>query len=92
VQLQGAALCCGAFPGLGGSDRLELPPLNAVVLDFPQSHLDPAHDVAGMLGQEGACHTHTHTHMAALHMQYMQYEQYSVSVTSAGLLPDTCSM
>jgi hypothetical protein len=52
VQLQGAELCCGNFPGLGGSDKLPLPPLNAVVLDFPQSHLDPAHDVAGMLGQE----------------------------------------
>jgi hypothetical protein len=52
VSLQGAALCCGNFPGLGGNDRLALPPLNAVVLDFPQSHLDPAHDVAGMLGQE----------------------------------------
>lgn len=52
VQLQGAELCCGDFPGLGGSDKLPLPPLNAVVLDFPQSHLDPAHDVAGMLGQE----------------------------------------
>jgi hypothetical protein len=52
VQLQGAALCCGAFPGLGGADRLALPPLNAVVLDFPQSHLDTQHDVVGMLGQE----------------------------------------
>lgn len=52
VQLQGAALCCGNFPGLGGEGRLPLPPLNAVVLDFPQSHLDPQHDVAGMLGQE----------------------------------------
>lgn len=52
VQLQGAALCCGDFPGLGGSNQLPLPPLNAVVLDFPQSHLDPQHDVAGMLGQE----------------------------------------
>lgn len=52
VELQGAELCCGNFPGLGGSDKLPLPPLNAVVLDFPQSHLDPAHDVAGMLGQE----------------------------------------
>lgn len=52
VQLQGAALCCGNFPGLGGDDRLALPPLNAVVLDFPQSHLDPQHNVAGMLGQE----------------------------------------
>jgi len=52
VQLHGAALCCGDFPGLGGSNQLPLPPLNAVVLDFPQSHLDPQHDVAGMLGQE----------------------------------------
>eukprot|EP00882_Tetradesmus_deserticola_P001300 GHRQ01001405.1.p1 GENE.GHRQ01001405.1~~GHRQ01001405.1.p1 ORF type:complete len:396 (+),score=134.85 GHRQ01001405.1:46-1233(+) len=53
VQLRGASLCCGDFPGLRGASELPLPPMNAVVLDFPQAHLDPQHDpVAGMLGME----------------------------------------
>ncbi|KAF6250944.1 hypothetical protein COO60DRAFT_1298685 [Scenedesmus sp. NREL 46B-D3] len=53
VQLRGASLCCGAFPGLRGAAELPLPPMNAVVLDFPQAHLDPrAPPVEGMLGME----------------------------------------
>uniref|UniRef100_A0A383VMM9 Peptidase A2 domain-containing protein n=1 Tax=Tetradesmus obliquus TaxID=3088 RepID=A0A383VMM9_TETOB len=54
VQLKGASLCCGDLPGLRGSAaELPLPPMNAVVLDFPQAHLDPEHDpVEGMLGME----------------------------------------
>ncbi|KAL4421485.1 hypothetical protein ABPG75_010776 [Micractinium tetrahymenae] len=38
---------------LAGADGLPLPPLTAVVTDFIQEHMDPAHDpVEGMLGQE----------------------------------------
>jgi len=33
-------------------DEFPLPRLNAVVVDFPQEHLDPSHDVVGMLGME----------------------------------------
>lgn len=52
VQLEGAALCCGKF-AKEGARELPLPPLYAVVTDFPQEHLDPQHDpVEGMLGME----------------------------------------
>ena len=51
VPLEGAALCCGDFPG--EKRELPLPTLTAVVTDFPQEHIDPAHDpVEGMLGME----------------------------------------
>jgi len=50
VKLSGASLCCGSF---ASGNELQLPTLNAVVIDFPQEHLDPAHDpVEGMLGME----------------------------------------
>ena len=50
IELLGAALCCGEIQG--GSE-LPLPPLHAVITDFPQEHIDPAHDpVEGMLGME----------------------------------------
>eukprot|EP00978_Attheya_sp_CCMP212_P008495 scaffold19934_cov50-Attheya_sp.AAC.3 len=51
VELEGASLCCGKFPK-SNADALNLPLLHAVVTDFPQEHLDPAHDVEGMLGME----------------------------------------
>lgn len=36
-----------------GADGIDLPPLNAVVTDFVQEHMDPEHDpVEGMLGME----------------------------------------
>ena len=43
---------------LVGAEDLELPSLSAVVTDFLQQHMDPAHDpVEGMLGMvRGACH------------------------------------
>merc|ERR1712232_332050 len=62
VPLKGASLCCGKFRNNnnnnGGSSQqqqptteLPLPTLSAVVTDFPQEHIDPAHDpVEGMLG------------------------------------------
>jgi len=51
VKLSGASLCCGSFAS--GNSELPLPPLYAVVSDFPQEHLDPNHDpVEGMLGME----------------------------------------
>ncbi len=49
VELDGAALCCGKF---GKHSELKLPKLHAVITDFPQEHLDPTHDVEGMLGME----------------------------------------
>lgn len=50
VELDGVSLCCGEF---GASKKeLILPPLHAVVTDFPQEHIDPGHDVEGMLGME----------------------------------------
>lgn len=50
VDLRGASLCCGDFAN--GMD-LDLPNLHAVITDFPQEHIDPAHDpVEGMLGME----------------------------------------
>ena len=51
VPLKGAALCC-AQDGSGDS-LFTLPTLTAVITDFPQEHIDPAHDpVEGMLGME----------------------------------------
>lgn len=50
VPLKGASVCCGKFPET--EDELKLPELTAVVTDFPQEHIDPAHDVEGMLGME----------------------------------------
>jgi hypothetical protein len=38
---------------LVGAEGIDLPPLNAVVTDFVQEHMDPEHDpVEGMLGME----------------------------------------
>eukprot|EP00854_Cymbomonas_tetramitiformis_P020141 gene20141-24109_t len=55
VALSGATLCGGDFTRMDGSkaDELDLPELRAFVTDFPQEHMDPAHDpVEGMLGME----------------------------------------
>ena len=49
IDLEGASLCCGKFSTEGG---LALPGLHAVITDFPQEHVDPAHDVSGMLGMK----------------------------------------
>lgn len=49
VDLDGAALCCGSF---GNDSELKLPKLHAVITDFPQEHIDPKHNVEGMLGME----------------------------------------
>ena len=49
IELDGVSLCCGEF---AGKDELNLPPLHAVVTDFPQEHIDPKHNVEGMLGME----------------------------------------
>ena len=52
IELDGVELCCGKFPTNDGG-TLPLPPLNAVITDFPQEHIDPAHDpVEGMVGME----------------------------------------
>jgi len=51
VELKAASLCCGDFRD--GTSLLPLAsPLRAVVTDFPQEHIDPNHDVEGMLGME----------------------------------------
>jgi hypothetical protein len=50
IELKNSSLCCGKF--LNGSSSLPLPPLHAVVTDFPQEHIDPMHDVQGMIGME----------------------------------------
>jgi hypothetical protein len=48
VELDGAAI-----PGGGTlSSDLALPRLTAAITPFPQEHIDPAHDVEGMLGME----------------------------------------
>lgn len=49
VDLEGASLCCGKFAKDSG---LKLPKLHAVITDFPQEHIDPNHDVEGMIGME----------------------------------------
>ena len=49
VDLDDAALCCGKF---ANDSELKLPKLHAVITDFPQEHIDPNHDVEGMLGME----------------------------------------
>jgi hypothetical protein len=50
VDLDGASLCCGDF---AKDSELDLPKLHAIITDFPQEHIDPAHDpVEGMLGME----------------------------------------
>ncbi len=52
VSLADASLCCGNFAN-SAANELPLPQLNAVITDFPQEHIDPAHDpVEGMLGME----------------------------------------
>jgi hypothetical protein len=51
IELEGASLCCGKFPE-SNVDALNLPLLHAIVTDFPQEHMDPAHDVEGMIGME----------------------------------------
>jgi predicted aspartyl protease len=52
VPLKGASLCCGTFAN-PQQPAFPLPTLTAVVTDFPQEHIDPAHDpVEGMLGME----------------------------------------
>lgn len=49
ADLDNVELCCGNF----ANDRgLKLPKLHAVITDFPQEHIDPSHDVEGMLGME----------------------------------------
>lgn len=35
-----------------GDARFPLPPLHAIVTDFPQEHIDPKYDVEGMVGME----------------------------------------
>lgn len=50
VELRGASLCCGKFGE--NKSTFPLPPLHAVVTDFPQEHIDPKHDVEGMIGVE----------------------------------------
>lgn len=51
VELNDASLCCGDF--VDQRSEYPLPKLYAVVTDFPQEHIDPAHDpVEGMLGME----------------------------------------
>ena len=55
IDLKDAALVNGNFfPSNGNtSSELKLPTLHAIVTDFPQEHIDPAHDpVEGMLGME----------------------------------------
>jgi hypothetical protein len=59
IELKGASLCCGDFYSTttGGKEKKEtlpLPrPLHAIITNFPQEHIDPAHDpVEGMLGME----------------------------------------
>ena len=52
IELEGASLCCGDIKG-GSGGELSLPTLHAIITDFPQEHMDPAHDpVEGMLGME----------------------------------------
>jgi hypothetical protein len=51
VELKDVTLCCGNFAG--DTAELKLPPLYAVITDFPQEHIDPLHDpVEGMIGME----------------------------------------
>jgi hypothetical protein len=50
IELRDSSLCCGKF--VDGSSSLPLPPLHAVVTDFPQEHIDPNHNVEGMIGME----------------------------------------
>ncbi|KAL7487350.1 hypothetical protein ACHAW6_012949 [Cyclotella cf. meneghiniana] len=54
VELRDVSLCCNGAGKDGKEERFPLPsPLFAVVTDFPQEHMDPAHDpVEGMLGME----------------------------------------
>jgi hypothetical protein len=49
IDLDTASLCCGKIQG---GEEFKLPKLHAVITDFPQEHIDPAHNVEGMLGME----------------------------------------
>ncbi|KAL3778399.1 hypothetical protein ACHAWO_013277 [Cyclotella atomus] len=50
VELKNVSLCGSSG---SGEERFDLPPLTAIVTDFPQEHMDPSHDpVEGMLGME----------------------------------------
>ena len=49
VELKDVSLCCSG----DSRERFALPNLTAIVTEFPQEHIDPAHDpVEGMLGME----------------------------------------
>lgn len=51
IELPGASLCCGR--NMADGEAYPLPLLHAVITDFPQEHIDPAHDpIEGMLGME----------------------------------------
>lgn len=63
VELKDVSLCCGSGSGGSGGQfstgeylyplSSSTSPLHAVVSDFPQEHMDPAHDpVEGMIGME----------------------------------------
>lgn len=48
VELKQTTLCCGK-----GDQEIDIPNLHALITDFPQEHIDPAHDpVEGMIGME----------------------------------------
>lgn len=50
AELDDVALVCGKSDKF--QESLSLPKLYAVITDFPQEHIDPNHDVEGMLGME----------------------------------------
>jgi hypothetical protein len=50
VDLDDVALVCGTSSA--GCQELKLSKLHAVITDFPQEHMDPNHNVEGMLGME----------------------------------------
>jgi hypothetical protein len=50
VELNGASLWCGKFSRMDALE-LPLPNLHAIITEFPQIHIDPAHDpIEGMIG------------------------------------------
>lgn len=53
TRIQGASFVYDGDPQREQTRELPLPPLTAIITDFPQEHIDPAHDpVEGMLGME----------------------------------------
>jgi len=85
VKLDTASLYGGKFPNKG-QQELNLPPLYAVVTDFPQAHIDPNHNVEGMLGMEMLDYFDSDFDFAANRFRLWAPGTAAAQATKAGML------